>query len=190
MSWSSDGERLVFVTAEREIGVADARSGTSRVLTNTRPSPALTVVEARRRDGSLVSSFSAPLLVSGLAYSGGRVALVVEDSPSRPEPRPGARAKIEIRTSAGRLLRRVRVARPIWGDISMSGRWVVFTTWPTSSADRGLRAVRLLDTVTGKTTVLARAKLPIGSSIDGRRVAWGEQDVQRSRIRAVVLPRG
>ena len=66
-------------------------------------------------------------------------------------------------------------------DLSMAGRRIVFRTG---------RGIWLLDTRTKRTSRLATAAaLPVGLSIEGRRVAWAENLRSRARIRAVFLPR-
>jgi Tol biopolymer transport system component len=196
VSWSPDGQGLVYVlepagrpSGTREIAVTDM-SGTSTVLTHTEAAPARIVVETRARTGNRLSSFDASLNLIGLAFSGSRVALVLDKAGFRPEPVRGARTGIEIRTTAGRLLRRVVVPRPMWGELTMSGRWVAFVTWPTGSGGDEMRAIRLLDVLSGRTTILARAPIVVGLSIDGNRVAWAETGPTTSRVRAVTLRHG
>jgi Tol biopolymer transport system component len=196
VSWSPDGQRLVYVVepagrprGTREIAVVDM-SGSSTVLTRTEAVPARMVVETRARTGNRLSSFDASLNLIGLAFSGSRVALVLDKAGFRPEPVRGARASIEIRTTAGRVLRRVVVPRPMWGKLTMSGRWVAFVTWPTGSGGDEMRAIRLLDVLSGRTTILAQAESVVGLSLERNRVAWAEQGPTTSRVRVVTLPDG
>ena len=182
--WSPDGRSLAYVSPDFEISVADVKAGTTQAVTRTSPARERRIVELRSPDGKLLSRFDASLRLSGLAFSGARMALVIDQtSRVRPEPRRGEEATIEVRTFTGRLLRKVRVPRPIWGEVDMSGRWVVFTTW----SGRSQRVVRLLDVVTGRTSALARSPSVVGLSIDGRRVAWAERGRGKSLIRAVML---
>ena len=181
--WSSDSSRLAYAAGrydQREIAVVDA-VGNPLIVTRTEPAPERMAIETRSRDGRPQSSFDGSSRLAGLAFSGSRVALVVGRSKSR--------ATIEIRTTAGTLLRRADVPRPAWGDVSMSGRWIVF--WSQQVKGKRDNIIRLIDAETGRTTILARIQATVvGLSIDDRRVAWAEQGSRVSRIRAVMLPHG
>ena len=196
-SWSPGGERLLYSAHlptgleppagprwNAAIAVVDTAGGKPTLLTRTEPTASRMVVETRSRDGKLQSSFDGPLQLAGLAFSGSRFALVVGRSTTRQGPRE--RSTIEIRNAAGKLLRRVSVPRPAWNRLSMSGRWVVFRTGAVGGGRDRANVIRLLDAETGRMAILARAQgVVLGLSIDGRRVAWAEQN----RVRAVMLPR-
>jgi hypothetical protein len=118
-----------------------------------------------------------PLAV-GLSRS--RLAVLVEDA--------SGKRRIEIRRNAT-FERSVPVASAA-EDLSMSGRWVAYRTG---------RVIRALDVRSGQAhrlgvTPSARVdyspNLPVGLSIEGRRVAWAERiSMTRSRIRTITLPR-
>jgi Tol biopolymer transport system component len=178
-TWSPDSTRLVCNSHldpnwEGELAVIDMRIGTTATVTHTEPEPPRMLVEVRTSAGKLVSSFdTAPDDLGGIAWGGSRFAFLI--------PRSKTQATIEIRSADGKLLRSANVPRPWFDQFAMSGRWLVF---------RAGHTVRLLDAVTVRPTVLARAPKAsiVGLSIDGRRVAWAESTTKRSRIRAVVLP--
>ena len=194
LSWSPDGQQFLYVFEiaarsgrQSEVAVADTTSGNSTVLTRTDAVPTRMVVEIRTRAGKRITSFDASVDLIGLAFSGSRVGLVLDKAGPRPEPVRATPTTIEIRTTAGRLLRKAVVPRPLWGQLTMSGRWAAFVTWPTSSrSDK--RAIRLLDVQSGRTAILAQAETVVGLSIERNRVAWAEHDPTTSRIRAVTLP--
>jgi len=90
----------------------------------------------------------------------------------------GKRRRIEVYGLNGARQRSLTAPRGTADQLDAAGRWGVFSTG---------RTIRALDIRSGRTSVLATAKaIPIGLSIEGRRVAWGEQ----KRIRAITLPGG
>jgi Tol biopolymer transport system component len=184
MNWSPDGTGIAFSVDDSDKGTAIAvvrTSGEPIFMTRPASERRRVVVEIRRRDGRRVGVFEAPWLLRGVAFGGSHLGLAVRKSPRR--------SFVEIRTTRGKLLRRVNVPRPAWNQISMSGRWIVYWSWPVDEDEP--YTIRLLDAATGKQYVLARPSAPVvGLSIDGRRVAWAEQGSRQSRIRAVLLPRG
>lgn len=123
--------------------------------------------------------------VEAVALSSTRVVALVS--------RAGRRRQIEVRRYPdGRLERSVAVPRATAPEISLSGRSVVFRSGRTLE---DARTIRLLNLSTGRVRVVATTPaIPIGLSLEGRRVAWAENissggRIQGGRIQAVVLPR-
>lgn len=172
-TWSPDGSALAFADrgapSAGEIGRIAADGSDRRVLTRTTAQPGRNAIEFRATaTGRVVTGFNTERLPSELALSGSRVALLYA------KPR-----ELEIRALNGRVLRRTSVAGA--DNLSFAGRWVVY---------RVGRTIRALDVQRGRVLLVARAAaIPVGLSLDGRRVAWAEQRGRRSRIRAAVLPR-
>jgi hypothetical protein len=93
------------------------------------------------------------------------------------------------RTASGERLLRYR-----WSDGALLGSTAV----PRNATNLGIagrrivlssgRAIRLVDAATGAVRTVARARSnPIGVSIEGRRLVWGERLGRRSRIVAVAV---
>jgi Tol biopolymer transport system component len=172
-TWSPGAAAIVFAAPSDDSWVGEiARIGADgsdrRVLTQTTPEPGRNVIELRATaTGRVLASFNSERLPSEVALAGSRVALLYA------KPR-----QLEIRSLSGTLLRQASVAGA--ANLSLSGRWAVYRTG---------RTIRGLDVRNGRSIVVARAAVvPVGLSLDGRRVAWAEQLGRTSRIRAVVLP--
>lgn len=90
------------------------------------------------------------------------------------------RRLLELRTRAGKFIRR-RMLGAGADDLAMSGRWLVYRVGAT---------IRAIDTSRWSDTVLTAARgTVVGLSVEGRRVAWGEQRTGTDVIRAITLPR-
>ena len=92
---------------------------------------------------------------------------------------PASSDRLEIRTRAGQLWRTIPLPSDA-SDVSLSGRWAVYLTQGR---------IRALDITNGSTRTLAIAKgNVVGLSIEGTRVAWGEQRRGSDVILALDLP--
>jgi Tol biopolymer transport system component len=173
-TWSPDGTTIAFATPGDYSWAGEiARVGSDgldrRMLTQTTPEPGRNVIELRATaTGRVLSSFNTERLPTEVALAGSRVALLYA------KPR-----ELEIRGLNGNLHWQGSVEGA--ENLSFSGRWALYRTG---------RTIRALDVLNGRSILIARAaNVPVGLSLDGRRVAWAEQPtVSKSRIRAVVLP--
>jgi hypothetical protein len=103
-----------------------------------------------------------------IALTPARVAVLADD---------GSSDAIEVRTASGALTQKVPVSKSIAPELAMSGRWLVYHVG---------RDIFALDITSGQTRRIARAGANVlGLSIEGRRVAWGEQ----RQVVAVRLPK-
>jgi hypothetical protein len=123
--------------------------------------------------GASVGSFSPEGMPLAIAFSPSAVAVL--------ESTAGGR-QIEFRTPAGALLRTVVVEAKATG---------LFTT-NTRAVFRVGKSIRTVGVRTGSVRQIATAKaIPIGLSIEGKRVAWAENvkihGVLRGRIRAITV---
>jgi Tol biopolymer transport system component len=174
--WSPDGARLLYESGEYnvdlELGVAAADGSSSRALTRTTADPPWQGVEVRNTfSGAVLARFAVEGKPRAVALSSARIAVLVEQGRSK---------RIELRGRGGKLERSVSVPAVTDAELSTAGPWIVFRTG---------RTIRLLDARNGRTSVLAVAReIPVGLSIEGRRVAWAEQTTP-SRIRAIFLPK-
>jgi hypothetical protein len=153
-TWSPGGAEIAFVHAG-EIGRSAPDGSGRRLLTRTTAEPGRNAIELRATaTGRVLSAFNTDGLPSEVALAGARVALLYQ----KPE-------KLEIRSVNGSLLRQVSVAAA--QNLSLAGRWTVYRTG---------RTIRALEVQSGRAMIVARAAVvPVGLSLDGRRVAWAEQ---------------
>ena len=173
-TWSPNGTTIAFAVSGDdspwgEIVRVGPDGSDRRVLTQTTPEPGRNVIELRATaTGRVLASFNTERLPSEVALAGSRVALLYA------KPR-----QLEIRGLNGNLHWQGSVGGA--ENLSFSGRWVVYRT------GRTIRGLNVLD---GRSILIARAaNVPVGLSLDGRRVAWAEQPtISKSRIRAAVLP--
>jgi hypothetical protein len=63
--------------------------------------------------------------------------------------------------------------------LDISGRWIVY---------RVGRYIRIVDDLGGNRLLAIALGIPIGVSIEGRRVAWAENALARHRFRAAFVP--
>jgi hypothetical protein len=126
------------------------------------------------RTGALVMSVSPTGTAHALALSRGALAVLLKRS-------DGSFVIERYTVPAGTLRASTPVsARAAFGRLDIAHKWIVY------SADRQIRIVGPL----GGDRLLVRARtLPIGVSIEGRRVAWAENAFGRHRIRAILAPR-
>jgi dipeptidyl aminopeptidase/acylaminoacyl peptidase len=164
LSWSPDGSRLAFSAGAREHAlyvVAVDGPGRQRVPALRLP-PESTVVVRHSRTGRRQVEFTLRAAVGRLAVSSSHVAaahgsrLYVRDLRREAEPR-------------------VFAVHGAATDLGMTGGTVVY---------RIGRAIRALNARTGARPLVAVAgRLPIGLSVEGRRVLWVENRAARARIR-------
>jgi Tol biopolymer transport system component len=167
--WSTDGERLVFTrplanSPDTQIATV-ARDGSDvRNVMTTRPAVAQSFVEVRSASGKVLSHVktdATAVLLSG--------PLLVDRAVNG----------VEVRNaSTGALVRTLRTPAGA-GTMVLAGRWLAYGAG---------HSVRLLDSRTGKTSVLATTTGPlVGLSASGKRIAWVERG-KSSRIRTALLP--
>jgi dipeptidyl aminopeptidase/acylaminoacyl peptidase len=142
-----------------EIAVADADLTRLAPVTHTVRAPAWTGVEVRdAARGRLRWRFATAGDPAAVALDGNRVAVLLSN---------GKKRRIEVRRSgtAGPI-RSPAVSTDVTG-LSLSGHWLVYL---------GRGAVRAVDIRSGRETLVARPLgTVIGLSVEGTRVAWGEQ---------------
>jgi WD40-like Beta Propeller Repeat len=162
LGWSPDAARVVFAGAGGVYVAQADGSGVRRIAIGARSR-----IEIRHaRTGLLQKAIVATGHAETIALSRSVVAVLA-----------GGRLSIYGRAS-GRRLSTVRVPRGVAPELSAAGRTVVFRAAKTIWLVSGRRLRRL---------AVAQA-VPIGLSIEGRRVAWAENAGGRGRIRAVTLP--
>ena len=146
--------------------------------------------------------------VSGVAVAGPSVAVV-------PTPAQGVPRTVEVRRLPGVFVTRVAVARRIVAIALSSqvlavesvgldlfhprtGRAIGHVSVPSGSIAASGRAIvvtrsktiRLVDARTKRVSVLARRRLlPLGVTIEGRRVLWAENTRRGAKIYSLTLPR-
>jgi hypothetical protein len=161
-------------------GLAIAVGTTGRTFASVlSPQQGAFQVEVRKTfSPAVVAQFSLTDKPLAIALSTDQIAVLLEH---------GSQKRIEIRGLHGKLQRSVTVPSTTTPNISMSGRWVVFSSSGTiGDGDR----IRLLDAQTGSVGSLGFVRNgAAGLSIDGRRVAWAETTFAASRIRAIALPK-
>jgi len=156
------GNRVALVVAERAVIFGGARPG----------SPA-TVVIKNASSGASIGSFSPAGKPLAIAFAPSVVAVLESTASGR---------RIEFRTPAGALLRRVAVSAKVKA-LSTTNKRTVFRV------GKSIRTVRVAAGVSN--TVATAAATPIGLSIEGTRVTWAENvkihGVLRGRIRAITI---
>ena len=174
-AWSPDGETIAFAAGEEGEITTIRRDGTDRrTVTRTSVPPTRHPLELRLvRTGARIGGFDlGPVDVRAGAIDARNVALIVA--------RGRAARFLEVRSRRGVLLRRIVLPRDAADEIGLSGRWIVYRVGAT---------IRLVDRRGWADRVLARAAgTVVGLSIEGSRVAWGEQLHGPDVIRAVTLP--
>ena len=169
--WSPDGGRIAFARGELYLVSADGSGQTQ--LTTTRPTEARSSAELRSgRTGRLIAKAAAAGRVQAIALSQSTVALLVDGFFGRRIELFDARSTASHRT--------VSVPASTAPELSAAGANVVFHV---------RNAIYRLDGQRRTLRIVAVARsTPIGLSIEGRRVAWAENNRDRSRIRAINLP--
>lgn len=110
-----------------------------------------------------------------MAFSGSFVAVLVRT------PQTHVRVLQVYRPSTGALVSSVSVPRTTAPDLAATADGIV--VFPVG------REIRAFDVRTGAIRTIAIARTsPLGLSIDGRRVAWVENQRRRGVIKAVALP--
>jgi len=126
------------------------------------------------RTGALVMSVSPTGTAHALALSRGALAVLLKRS-------DGSFVIERYTVPAGTLLASTPVdARAAFGRLDIAHKWIVYSAG---------RQIRIVGPLGGDRLLLRARTLPIGVSIEGRRVAWAENDRGRHRIRAIVAPR-
>jgi hypothetical protein len=126
------------------------------------------------RTGALVMSVSPTGTAHALALSSGALAVLLKRS-------DGSFVIERYMVPAGTLLASTRVdARAAWGGFDIARKWIAYSAG---------RQIRIVGPLGGDRLLLRARTLPIGVSIEGRRVAWAENDRGRHRIRAILAPR-
>ena len=172
--WSPDGTTIAYVSDEEEsmgelAAIGPDGSG-KRLVTSTKPAPDRSLVEFRRRNGALLSSFAISGVATAIATDGRHIALLLNSR----------KPVLEVRASTGRVVYRQALPKATTPNyLGLSGRWIAYHAG---------KAIRLLDWRTGRESVLASVRSPVGLSVEGKRVAWAEQRRKGSSIRAAVLP--
>jgi hypothetical protein len=176
-SWSPDGARLAITRAnpknsrERDIFAINADGSAETRLTTAKLEPIAPTLQLRDvRTGRLVARVAYRGQGKGVALSPSFAAVLTSDT-------TGAHiALYNARDGSGAGAVRVRGNAT---DLSISGTRVVF---------RSGRSIWTFDARRKHVSLLATARtLPIGLSIDGRRVAWAENARGHGRIRALTL---
>lgn len=162
----------VVAVAAGRVAIAPADLGIS-----ASPAPHAVVgapVEIRNAvTGALISSFSPTGQVSSLALTAAHAVAHASDS-------TGANWIEWHSTLTGGLLGTSPVAGRV-RDLDVAGGQIVY---------RVGKSIRLIDTATGRDRLLTtRPVIPIGVSLEGRRVAWAENRGGQGFVRAVILPR-
>jgi hypothetical protein len=123
--------------------------------------------------GAVLSSFAPPGRVTALAFAWPGVAVLVR-----------SRGSATIATYDGRtgaLRRRTKVPVTTANELDLAGGSVVF---------RVGQSIRRLSTATGRIVLVANARsMPVGLSVEGRRIAWAEKGSE-GVIRQVLQPTG
>jgi TolB protein len=172
--WSPDGSSIVVgddpeleASADPSVRLVSPVDGTTRRIAPIRRSP----IEIRNAvTGVRIARFT----ITGHAYSIalGRdyVALLVDHAPG---------VRVELYNLNGGFRKAAAVPSSARG-LSAAGRNVVFATG---------KIIRRLDARIGVVRRLAKARgIPIGPTIEGRRVAWAENIRGNARIRATTVP--
>jgi Tol biopolymer transport system component len=175
--WLPGRERVLLRLSSKgdfrvgELAVAAADLAAPLQLTHTVPARPWKGVEIREAtSGNVRWRFATTDEPTAVTLDGARVAVVL---------RHGKTQRIEVRDRRAGVLRSIPVAADV-SRVSLSGRWLVYFS-------RG--SIRAADIRTGRATTLARPSgIVVGLSIDGTRVAWGEQRRSRDAILAVDLP--
>jgi hypothetical protein len=125
------------------------------------------------RTGALVTSISPTGTAHALALSRGALAVLLKRS-------DGSFVIERYTVPAGTLLASTPVdARAAFGRLDIAHKWIVYSA---------RRQIRIVGPLGGDRLLLRARTLPIGVSIEARRVAWAENDRGRHRIRAILAP--
>jgi hypothetical protein len=126
------------------------------------------------RTGALVMSVSPTGSAYALALSRGALALLLKRT-------DGSYVIERYTVPAGTLLASTTVsARAAFGRLDIAHKWIVYSAG---------RQIRIVGPLGGDRLLLRAPTFPIGVSIEGRRVAWAENNRGRHRIRAILAPR-
>jgi dipeptidyl aminopeptidase/acylaminoacyl peptidase len=176
-SWSSDGKRLALTrpdsknSRERDIFVINADGSAETRLTTAKLEPIAPTLQLRDvRSGRLIARVEYRGQGKGVALSRFFAAVLTRDT---------AGAHIALYNARDGSATGVVRVRGNATDLSISGTRVVF---------RSGRLIWTFDARNKHVSLLATAgAVPIGLSIEGRRVAWAENFGGRGRIRALTI---
>lgn len=137
------------------------------------PAPNGTVEIRDASGGAVLAAFAPVGTVQALALSGSRAVVLVKAA-------DGSKRVERYDAATGALLGATQVSRYAASVLDMGGGWIVYRTG---------RAIRLIDAVTGAKRLLATARaIPLGLSIESRRVAWAENHLGHGKVRSVLAP--
>jgi WD40-like Beta Propeller Repeat len=134
------------------------------------PLPHVSVQIHEVRTGRLIERFMVDGHARAAALGSGYVALLVDHEPG---------VRVELYNLSGSFRTAAAVPKTV-RSLSAAGPNVVFAIG---------HAIRRLDALTGTVTTLATARrTPVGPTIEGHRVVWGENARRVARIRTVTAP--
>ena len=126
------------------------------------------------KTGTLLTSVSPTGTARALGLSAGALAVFLKRV-------DGSFAIERYAIPGGRLIASTPVnSHAAFENLDIAGKWIVY---------RVRRQIRLIGPLGGDRLLIRAPTLPIGVSIEGRRVAWAENDRGRHRIRAILAPR-
>ena len=137
------------------------------------PAPNATVEVRAAIDGALLATFSPVGTVRALGLAGPRAVVLVEAA-------DGSKQVERYDATTGAFLGATPVSPLVANVLDTAAGWIVYRTG---------RAIRLMDAVTGAKQLLVTARaIPLGLSIESRRVAWAENRLRHGRVRSVLAP--
>jgi TolB protein len=175
--WAPSGGTIVVGDRNLDPGASTARPGIRLVspvdgkAKKIAPVPRSPVDVRDARSGRLIKRFRIDGYARAIALGPNYVALLVDHEPG---------VRVELYNLNGSFRKAAAVPGSV-RRLAAAGRDIVFATG---------RVIRRLDARTGAVTALATARrMPVGPTIEGRRIVWAENVRGRGRIVGLTLPR-